>query len=269
MTLSGGDGGGRDAFYLPDGDAFVATELTRGPWQGDMQHAGPPAALIGRAVENTQNGEGKRVARITYEILQPVPITTVEVTTRVVRPGRRVDLIEATLTADGEPLILARAWRMLIEKATLPTGTRSTAPLAPPSAGQARPFFETGYDVGYHTAMDVRFVRGEFRELGPAAAWMRMRVGLIAGEEPSPLVRVLVAADTGNGISAVLDHQTHVFVNTDLTVHLHRLPRDLWVRLDAETTIDADGIGLATSTLSDEDGTIGRALQTLYVRARE
>lgn len=259
----------RAAFYVPDGGAFVATELTRGPWQGDMQHAGPPAALIGRAVERAENGEGKRLARITYEILRPVPITTVEVTTDVVRTGRQVDLVEAKLTADGEPLVLARAWRMLTEEVTIPTGVRTSPPPAPPSEGQARPFFETGYDVGYHTAMEVRFIRGEFRESGPATAWMRMRIGLVDGEVPSPLERVLVAADTGNGISAILDHRTHVFVNTDLTVHLRRPPRGEWVCLDAETTIDADGIGLATSTLSDEDGTIGQALQSLYVRARE
>lgn len=257
-----------DAFYVPDGDAYIATEFTRGPWQGDMQHAGPPAALIGRSIERTENGEGKRLARITYEILRPVPIATVEVTTRVVRPGRRVDLVEATLTADGEPMVLARAWRILTEENILPTCIGSPAPVAPPSDGQVRAFFETGYEVGYHTAMDVRFIHGEFREPGPAIAWMRMRVGLVAGEESSPLTRILVAADTGNGISAVLDHKTHVFVNTDLTVHLHRLPRGEWVCLDAETTIDADGIGLATSSLSDEDGTIGRALQTLYVRTR-
>jgi hypothetical protein len=120
--------------------------------------------------------------------------------------------------------------------------------------------------VGYHTAMEWLFVHGAFLECGPATVWMRMRVPLVAGEEPSPLQRVLVAADSGNGVSAALDYDRFLFINTDLSVHLLRMPAGEWVCLDARTHVD--GLGLTDTALWDERGRIGRAAQTLLVRPR-
>ena len=105
-------------------------------------------------------------------------------------------------------------------------------------------------------------------EPGPATVWMRMRVPLVAGEEPSPLVRVMVAADSGNGVSAALDWREYVFINVDLTVHLHRHPAGEWVCLDALTLPEETGLGLADTLLSDGRGRIGRAAQTLLVDKR-
>ena len=116
--------------------------------------------------------------------------------------------------------------------------------------------------------MEYRFVSGRFLEPGPATVWMRMRHPLVAGEQPSPLQRVLIAADSGNGVSATLDWSRYLFINVDLSVHLHRLPAGEWVCLDAITIPEPTGIGLADTALYDERGPIGRALQTLLVRER-
>ena len=116
--------------------------------------------------------------------------------------------------------------------------------------------------------MDYRFVSGGFLEPGPALVWLRMRQPLVEGEAPSPLVRVLVAADSGNGVSAALDYRRFLFINTELTVHLTREPAGEWVCLDAVTRPGTLGVGLAESVLSDERGRIGRAAQTLLVRER-
>ena len=142
------------------------------------------------------------------------------------------------------------------------------AQLAPPAQGSLESFFPTGHDVGYHTAMEYRFVSGRFVDQGPATVWMRMLVSLVAGEQPSPLQRVLTAADSGNGVSAALDWSRFLFINVDLTVHLHRMPAGEWVCLDAITVPEPTGIGLADTALHDERGPIGRALQTLVVRER-
>jgi hypothetical protein len=155
-------------------------------------------------------------------------------------------------------------------------GTLGTSPstlrpgFAPPGPDEAKPgrFPDTGQDVGYHTAMEYRFVRGGFAEPGPAVAWMRMRVPLVDGEEPSPLERVLVAADSGNGVSATLDWSRFLFINVDLSVHLHRPMTGEWVCLDAITIPERTGIGIADTALYDERGPIGRADQTLLVDAR-
>ena len=116
--------------------------------------------------------------------------------------------------------------------------------------------------------MEYRFAAGSFLEPGPATTWLRMRHPLLAGEEPSPLQRVLIAADTGNGISTALDFRRYLFINVDLTVHLHRLPAGEWVCLDAVTVPEPNGVGLTDTMLLDERGPIGRAAQTLLVAER-
>jgi hypothetical protein len=256
-----------DAFYLPDGDRFLATELTRGPWDPGLQHAGPPAALLGRAVEARER-HGMQVVRVTFEILRPVPIGPLRVGTRLLRAGRSVELLEASLRAGDAEVMRATALRMRAADLPLPEPAAQPDPLPPPDQGRPVPFFPTGQPVGYHTAMDVRFVAGSFLDPGPAAVWMRMRHPLLPAEPPSPLVRVLVAADSGNGVSAVLDWRRWRFVNADLTVSLFRQPAGQWVGLDARTSVSRAGVGLAASTLHDEHGPIGHGLQSLLVDRR-
>lgn len=258
------------------GDAFGSTELTRGPWDPDGQHAGPPAALIGREIELHEGvGSGpddRFVARVTFEILRPVPIAPLRVAAETIRPGRRVELVEATLSDEaGERLIRARAWRILRGEVDLPEGLPGARPPRIPPPEDLEPsgeFFPTGQDVGYHSAMEYRFAAGSFLEPGPATTWLRMRHPLVAGEEPTPLTRVLIAADTGNGISNTLDFRRYLFINVDLTVHLHRLPAGEWVCLDSVTIPEVHGVGLTDTMLLDERGRIGRAAQSLVVGDR-
>jgi hypothetical protein len=265
-----------DSFYEPDGDRYVATELTRGPWDPEAQHAGPPAALIAREIEGLAEGriEGEeggpaQVGRITYELLRSVPIGPVRVDAEVVRAGRRVEMFAATLTDDGgKPLMRAQGWRLRTDEVVFerPAGF----PPVPGGPQEAEPgaFFDTGQEIGYHSAMEYRFSEGAFLEPGPATVWLRMGVPLVPDEEPSPLQRVMVAADTGNGVSAALDWSKYLFINVDLSVHLHRMPMGQWVCLDAVTLPEPNGIGIADSCLFDERGAIGRAVQTLLIAER-
>ncbi len=257
-----------DAFYVPAGPHYRSTELTRGPWDPDCQHAGPPCALLGAEMDRAGALDPARVARITFEILRPVPIAPLGVTARVVRPGRSVELVEGSLTAGDTEILRARAWRVRTTEMEPDAPALSDAPMAPPAQAHARDFFPTGQDVGYHTAMEVRFVSGAYLEPGPARAWMRMRPSLVDGEDPSPLERVLVAADSGNGVSAPLDYRRWLFINADLSVALRRLPRGEWVGLEAATYAEPDGIGLSDTRLHDEQGAIGRATQSLLVGPR-
>ena len=254
-----------NAFYERDGDVFVPSELTRGPWDPGSQHAGPPAALLARAVE----AEGTLVGRITIELLRPVPLAPLAVAPELLRPGRNVQLVAAVMTEPGgdpRPIARAVAWRLRTDDSV--AALDSGPPPPGPDAGRDRPFFPTGQDVGYHTAMDYRVLAGAFTEPGPARVWLRMRRPLVAGEPTSPLARVLVAADSGNGVSAALDYRRHLFINTELTVHLVREPAGEWIHLDAVTHVGPHGVGLSESVLYDETGRLGRAAQTLLVRPR-
>jgi Thioesterase-like superfamily len=259
-----------DAFYEPDGDRYCATELTRGPWDPGAQHAGPPAALLGREIERLPDADEFQVGRVTCEILRSVPIAPVTVSARVLRPGRRVQLVEAELRDEsGEPLMRASAWRIRTAAVEIaPEAMPAAVPPPGPEQGSEVEFFPTGEELGYQSAMEIRFVRGGFVEPGPALVWLRMRQPLVVGEEPTPLQRVLVTADVGNGVSASLDYRRYLFINVDLTVHLERMPAGEWVCVDAQTLPQPNGVGTAESVLSDESGRIGRALQTLLIAQR-
>jgi hypothetical protein len=255
-----------DAFYLPLGEhTWRSTQHTVGPWGPDSQHAGPPAALLARAIERCEPRPDCMVGRMTVEILSAVPVADVEVTARVVRPGRSVELIEAVLRTDGRDVLRASAWRL---RRTTGASARSTDPTPdalPPGATDELP---VGWQHGYLTAMEWRHVRGGFSGPGAATVWARQRVPLVPNEEPSPLQRTLTVADSGNGASYVLDLRKWWFINTELTVHLHREPVGEWICLDAATAISDGGVGLAASTLSDRTGPFGRGAQSLLVQPR-
>jgi hypothetical protein len=264
-----------EAFYEADGDRWIPSELTRGPWDPKAQHAGPPSALIAREIEKLGGGrigggEGPeaQVGRVTYEIMRPVPLTPLRLAAEIVRPGRRVEMVEAALSDDEGVVVLARGWRLRRKEVELDPAPEAPPPSPGPDQGKAGPFVDTGHEVGYHTAMDYLFIRGSFVEPGPATVWMRMRQPLVAGEEPTPLQRVMVAADSGNGVSAVLDWKRYLFINVDLSVHLGRMPEGEWICLDAATHPEPHGVGLTETVLRDERGPIGRATQTLLIDER-
>lgn len=255
-----------DAFFHPDGDRFVPTEHTRGPWSPEHQHGGPPSALLVRAIEAVPTSGPMQIARITVELLRPVTIAPLTVRTEVLRAGKKVQLVGASLLHDGTEVCRATALRIRTADVAfdLPAPTMPfTAPTE--SAPFVFPFFRER--TGYHRAMEVRVARGTFGS-GALTAWMRMLHPLLPGETPSPLQRVMIAADSGNGLSVALDVKDYTFINPDLTVHLHRLPVGEWVGMDAVTTPEHHGIGLAQSALYDEQGPLGRSLQSLLVESR-
>ncbi len=258
-----------EAFYIDQGDGrFAATALTRGPWNHDHQHAGPPSALLGRSLQAVGARDDAQIVRIAIDILRPVPIGVLEVDVEVLRPGRSIELLAATARCAGQEILRATAWRIRTEEVGVTVPPPARDPQPDPESLTRGPFFAGAADVGYHTGMDFRFAAGGFEEAGPAVAWTRMLVPLLADEPPSPLVRVLVAADSGNGISGVADPRELLYVNTDLVVSLHREPVGEWVLLDARTVIEPHGIGQARSLLGDRDGTIGTGIQSLFVARR-
>ena len=184
------------------------------------------------------------------------------------RPGRKVELIEGSLSHDGVDLLRARAWRIRTEPVELDEPPPAEDPPPGPDAGNAGDYFDVEWETGYHSAMEVRMLSGSYREPGPARAWMRMRVPLVEGEQPSALDRVLVAADSGNGISSPLELRRYLFVNVDVSIALRRLPAGEWVCLDAITYAEPDGVGLSDTALFDRRGLFGRASQSLLVAER-
>jgi hypothetical protein len=258
-----------DELFVPIGDnAFEPTDLTRGPWSPISQHGGPPAALLARAVEAT-DPESMFVARFTVEFIRPVPIAPLTVASRVTRPGRRVQLVEATLSVEGEPVARAMALRIRVhEGIDLPPEAAGPIETLPPPESVASVRLVPVDWVNFGDALDTRPLVGGLTEPGPSTAWIRLQVPLVTGEDPTPLQRTLVAADCGNGISSAVDIDRYLFINPDLTVYQHRAASGEWIGLDALTRLETHGSGLAEAALFDERGRFGRSLQSLYVAER-
>jgi hypothetical protein len=258
----------RDVLYEVDGERFLPTDYTRGPWSLDHQHAGPPAALLTRAVEGASAIEGGQSVRLAFDILRPVPVAPLTVAVRRLRPGRNVEQLEASLL-DGETEVMrARVWRMRTEAVDLEDGLgEPLPPPAPPEDAVAgvRPHWWPEGSNAYHDALDWRWLRGHFVEPGPAVCWTRMNVDLVPGEPITPLQHLLVMADAASGISSALDWAVWNFINVDLSLALERPPAGEWLAMDAVTTFGPVGAAVATAVYSDLDGRVGTSSQAILV----
>ncbi|MGH2842436.1 MAG: thioesterase family protein [Solirubrobacteraceae bacterium] len=257
-----------EPIYQLDGDTVIAGPYARGPWDEHAQHGGATAAILMRAFEQLDDGGADlQLARATYELIRRAPLGELSLSAQVVRPGRRIQLLEATLRApDGTEVVKARALR--VARSPLSAGDRPKPPAPGPDTLEPELTFAAGRQMYVGGAIELRFARGHFFERGPAFAWLRLTRPLVAGEQPSPLQRVMGAADFPNGISAELSWDEHLFINPDLTVYLEREPRGEWIGLDARTRIVQGGIGLAQAEIYDLEGRIGRCVQSLYVSPR-
>jgi hypothetical protein len=258
--------------YVATAGGWRAGELTRGPWDPGHQHAGPPSALVAREVLRAAAPLGlAHLARLTANMLRPIPIAELSIAVATDYAGRNAAHFSATVSAEGKEVMRCTALVQREVPLALPEGLQGhplpKAPRTPEESPPGRFPFHSEERVGYSQLVETRVAAGEmFR--GPCAIWFRLRHPLVEGEAPSGAERVAVAADSGNGISAILDFRKFVFVNTDLTINLLRQAKGEWVCLEARTLFGPDSSGFAESRIYDEEGLIGRGTQSLVVRPR-
>jgi hypothetical protein len=256
--------------FVPDGESFVPSAHARGPWDPAALHGGAPAALIAAAFERMRPGSGFHVARMSFEFLRPIPFAALTLSTCITRAGRRVQELAAALHCGEELICRAGALRVLALPPGVPEAATGPAERMPgPEAGRPIRFaLEGSSEESFgRSAMEMRFL-SDPRALGPGRVWMRMRHPLLPGEPAGPLALLAAAADFGNGVGAELPFDGFLFINADLTIHLHRRPAGEWIGLDARTLLHHGGTGLAESVLHDRHGPVGRAFQALVVQAR-
>lgn len=255
------------SLFEPDGDLFVPTTLARGPWTEQALHGGPVAALMARALEHHEPQDSLLV-RLTLEIMRPVPMAPLAVKARTTRPGKKVQLVEAALSAGDVELCRATALRIRSAEVELPSYVAAEAHPPPFPEQSSVPGIGGGWEAFHNAGVEMRNVKGTSEKMGPATAWIRLVHPVVPSEAPSPVQRAAAAADFGNGVSATLEWKHYLFINPDLTVYLHRPPRGEWICLDAVTRPQANGVGLAQSALYDRDGEIGRSAQALLLERR-
>jgi hypothetical protein len=197
-----------------------------------------------------------------------VPIAPLTVKAEVLRAGAKVQRLRAALLdAEGRELVHTSAVALRTAP-TLPASLVEAAePPRPPEESAPFEFHFFPNTVAYHRAMEARAARGTWGT-GTMAVWMRTRVPLVASETPSPLQRLLIAADSASGVAVALEPGRHSWVNADLTVAVHRAPEGEWVCLDAVTTTEAHGVALTRARLWDTRGPVGVSLQSLVIEAR-
>ncbi|MFD0168352.1 thioesterase family protein [Streptomyces decoyicus] len=259
----------QQAFYRSlGGGRFESSSATGGRWSAKAQHAGPPSALLGRALEGHEAREGFRVARVTLELPRPIPVGELHVEVRTLRSGGRTELIEGRLTSDGNTVMLGRAWRVAISPADTPQLRPEPGP--PPLPQPQAPHTMAGAHVdGYIAAVEWRFESGKgFDTPGPGMAWARQRIPLVAGEPDTPLTRARTLADSSWAVAFELDHFRQLVINTDITLALHREPVGERFCIRSSTASSPAGSGLALGQLDDTTGDCGRILQTLLVAGR-
>ncbi|MBM2621742.1 thioesterase family protein [Actinoplanes sp. LDG1-06] len=249
------------SFYLPLGDdEFRPTRSTESPWDTEMQHGGPPAALLGRVL----TVEGLRLARISVDFLGPIPRRDFRVEVSPIKPGRLTALNEARMLVDGRVAVTARAWHLAPgPKPPVGTPTEQAAPL--PEDESKFPGME---DWGYGQSIEWRVTKGALGEPGETHVWSRVRMPLIDGHELDGQDRALIVADSANGLSAVLPMDRWLSIPPTMTTTLLRPATGDWVHLAARTILSDDGLGLTSGDLHDPDGAIGQVSQPLVVRAR-
>jgi len=257
------------AFYLRQGDdTFVPTPATVGPWDPALQHGGPPAALLGRTIERLGGRSDVRVSHFSLDFLGALRLAPMTVQAEVARPGKRIELATATAMVGGRLALRAAAWRLAVGAGRSPRVGLDDAP--PPMPHHDSPeLFEGVPTFGYGESLEWRFASGGFRVRGPATVWTRMRIPLVLGEVPSPLVRLLTMVDSANGVSWEVDFSTYLFVPVNLTVAITRSPEGEWVGMHAITALASDGVGTTRARLFDARGYVGEALQSLFVSRRE
>ncbi|MBH0779739.1 thioesterase family protein [Nocardia bovistercoris] len=261
-----------DAYYelidtSAEGEVFSSADLTRGTW-GDMQHGGPPSALLVRALERCEPRADARLSRIVVELLGPVPVGPVRVVSKKERRGTRIEYLSAVMSSadDMRPVARAHAWRM--ERSDTVEIQRNFGEPLTPLENVADRNDLSHFTDGYVGTLDWRWIVEPGSTPGAGESWIRSAVDLVQGEAPSPLERLFVVADNANGVGAKADIRKWTFLNTDLTVHVHRMPEGDWIGIRADAAYGPDGIGATIGTLFDQHGPVAGIQQSVLLRRR-
>lgn len=256
-----------DAIFRIDGQRAITSPNAAGPWSPDMQHGSAPSGLVTWAAEAMPTPVPMQIARLTIDLMRPVPLVPLAIETEVLRQGRKIQLCEVRLKADDVLVVRATVLKIRSEVQALPAGIADAA-IDVPGPEQSRVEPADFSSSPFVSGMSLRAARGGFAHPGSSAIWYRVDRPLVEGAPISQVMRAVVASDFSNATSVALDFKHWTFLNADLTISLSRQPAGDWILLDGECNIGPDGAGLAMARLGDERGYFGRAVQSLVIERR-
>ena len=251
------------AYYVPvRPGVYQPTIHVQGAWQETEQHMAPISGLITHELAMHEPRDDMQLGRICFDILGMIPLQESTIRVETIRPGKTIELLEATLTVADRTIIRARAWRLAVSDLSDVAGNELPAM---PSPEHAAPLDGTAeWPGGYIKSLDIRATPGG-RE-GRRQVWIRSNCNLIDGVEAAAVASYTMLVDTANGIATRVRPTELMFPNVDLTVHFVRQPDPTLVGLDTSVTFGPNGLGLTSSVLNDVHGPVGRVEQCLTVR---
>ena len=244
--------------------SYRPTEHVGGSWDLATQHIAPALGVLAHEVEldrDRRRSDGLVVSRLSYDILGTVPLEPLDVVVDVLRPGRTIELVQATARHGGRDIVILRAW---LAEPYDTAGVAGTSLPAVPGPDELQPWDMSAlWPGGFIASLELRR-----KEMGPgrSTSWVRTPYDLVDGEEVSRLAAVAGLLDVCNGIAVRTDPTKVLFPNLDLTAHFISAPAEGWLGLDTSVSFGRGGIGLTSTVMYDEDGPIGTVAQTLTVR---
>jgi hypothetical protein len=246
---------------------YQPTEHTEGTWNPLDQHMASATGLLTRELSYFAPQENMRLARISLDILGRIPLAESTITTRFIRAGKTIELIEAVLSSQGRDCIIARAWRLLTQDTHAIAGLEDNKALYQP---EQLPEWQEMHQWPGGYIKTLQLVSEPTRRPGRGMVWMTNDVEMVAGEPTADLVHLMGMVDTANGVvprlGLGLADAEWMFPNTDLQIHMHRAPEGRWLGIEAVQQYGADGIGVSSAVLHDVQGPFGRSEQILTVR---
>ncbi|NWH07847.1 MAG: thioesterase family protein [Alphaproteobacteria bacterium] len=258
-----------DAIVRIEGDRIIPSAYAAGPWDPNAQHGSVPTSVITHIVEHMPAPGPMQIARLTIDLMRPVPLAPLQVKTETLREGRKIQVIGVSLTSEGKECVRATVLRTRVAPADLPEAAQpapflSRLPLDCPIVP------ENPQWAGFVKSLELRVVSGggPMAAAGPTACWFKLKRPMVEGASMSPFMRAAVAADFPNGLSSQIKITEWLFINGDLTVNYFREPVGEWILCDAQTSYGPNGAAIAVANLADEKGWIGRSIQSLVVERR-
>ncbi len=257
-----------DAIFRIDGERAITSPNAAGPWSPDMQHGSAPAGLVTWAAEAMPTPVPMQIARLTIDLMRPVPLAPLAIETEVLRQGRKIQLCEIRLKANDVLVVRATVLKIRVNAPNDLPAEIADAPIDLPGPEQSRVEPADFSSSPFVSGMSLRAARGGFAHPGSSAIWYRVDRPLVEGAPISQVTRAVVASDFCNATSVALDFKHWTFLNADLTISLSREPVGDWILLDGDCNIGPDGAGLAMARIGDQRGYFGRAVQSLVIERR-
>jgi len=239
----------KQSFFAKRGDTFIPNPVSNGPWDPNSMHGRVVIGLLAHVIEEHHGSDEFVPARLTVDMFRlPNIQTPVEVTTGLVRDGKRISFFPAAPAWHAPHVSYCVGRENAPGNVWSPSNWDAPLPDTIPAPTDPR--------LGMNGKWTTRPIVGAMGSLGPRRLWMSEVREMVEGAPMSPFVHVATGADFASPFANAGD-QGLGYINSDVTLYLHRLPATRWIGFDVVNHHASDGIAIGECWLYDEKGPIG------------